>query len=285
MTKSLFQEDSSCGCSRLLNEPGTSNRAVFPRRLIAFAVASERRPDGLNRSPLHMTRSREHAFSAVRTRSYAILADRRSTANNKECPAEAGQRRKEEESSNKFRLGRGAGQRQLNWRIPIQKKPRNCWTTYPNSSAQHMRRSDYRAKMKIDAAPSTISAPKMSNGVAAQLGLDAGSIIVNGRYSLEKTFANRREPSPRRRGRVAKSRRARRRFLRSIDPSPHVLLKIVPSQPPCGRPACGGASCRMLIQSRQDARQPVECLLKPLVLDLGEITGSVAQHPLIRRDR
>src|SRR5436853_6612534 len=51
------------------------------------------------------------------------------------------------------------------------------------------------------------------------------------------------------------------------------------------RLACGAASSRMLIQSRQDARQPIECRLKTLVLDPGEIAGGVAQHPLIRRNR
>ena len=95
-----------------------------------------------------------------------------------------------------------------------------------NVLSRRSRAGDYRAK-KIKAAPSIVSAPKMSNGVAAQLGLDAGSIIVKGRYSLERTFANRREPSPPpRRGRVAKSRRARRRFLRSIDPSPMCCSKL-----------------------------------------------------------
>ena len=83
------------------------------------------------------------------------------------------------------------------------------------------RAGDYRAKMKINAAPSTISAAKPSNSVADQLGLDAGSIIIRGQNSMEKTFGNRTQPSPPpRRGRGANGRRARRRFLRSIDPSP-----------------------------------------------------------------
>jgi hypothetical protein len=36
----------------------------------------------------------------------------------------------------------------------------------------------YRVRRKIEAAPSTVSAPKMRIGVADRLGLDAGSMIV-----------------------------------------------------------------------------------------------------------